>query len=63
VIHHVHHQVWHNIEVRWSEAYLEPAKSLYDKGFQDKQLSFIDDLLGDAVKEVGYPCNDHLHVL
>jgi hypothetical protein len=34
------------------EAHLELAKSLRDELFQGRQLSFIDDLLSDAVKEV-----------
>jgi hypothetical protein len=59
LINHVHHEVWHDIEERWWEAHLELAKSLHDELFQGRQLSFIDDLLGDATNEVAHPC-DHL---
>jgi hypothetical protein len=63
LINHVHHQVWHDIEERWWEAHLELAKSLCDELFQGRQLSFIDDLLGDATKEVAHLCDHHLHIL
>jgi hypothetical protein len=43
--------------------HLKLVKSICDQGFHCKQLSFINILLGDAVKEVGYMCDDHLHVL
>jgi hypothetical protein len=59
----VHHQVWHDIKERLWEAHLELAKSLRDELFQGRQLSFIDDLLGDVIKEVGHLCDHHLHVL
>jgi hypothetical protein len=52
LINHVHENVWHNIEVRQWEAQLELAKGLSDELFQGRQLSFIDDRLGDAIKEV-----------
>jgi hypothetical protein len=48
---------------RWWEAHLELTKSLRDELFQGRQLSFIDDLLGDATKEVACPCDHHLHIL
>ena len=63
MINQVHHQVWHNIEERRREAHLELAKGIRDELFQARQLSFIDDLLCDAVEEVGHACDDHLHVL
>jgi hypothetical protein len=55
--------VWHNTENRRREAHLELAKSLRDELFQARELIFIDDLLCDAVEEVGHACDDHLHVL
>ena len=33
LINQVHHQVWHNIKVRWWEAHLELAKSFCDELF------------------------------
>jgi hypothetical protein len=50
----VHHEVWHNTENRRREAHLELAKSLRDELFQARELIFIDDLLCDAVEEVGH---------
>ena len=63
LINHVHHQVWHNIEERQREAHLELVKGLRDALFLASQLSFIDDLLCNAVEEVGHACDGHLHVL
>ena len=63
LINHVHHQVRHNIKVRWREAHLELANHLCDELFHALQLSFTDDLLCDLVEEVIEACDDHLHIL
>ena len=63
LINHVHHQVRHNIKVRWREAHLELANRLCDELFHAWQLSFIDDILCDPVEVLTKPCDDHLHVL